>query len=223
MDGTWNTSFVTPAASTSANPTRVVPDPNYHQPWVNESSRSALRQPVSPVSGDRRHRLRLPRIQGIGLRSSRPNGIYNGQRAFQGYKNVVAERRSNSLTNNIWNWPVYKCARDRSPSKQSAEVPAPVSSYTLGLSASGRHVAAERPGVVHPVDPRSRSTGGLLSNDNRTASNGNGLDIYGGRPEQHRMDAADRPRQLCVVPRAVTTHDLSVSHTLPERAGTRDR
>jgi hypothetical protein len=167
MDGKWNASFVTPA-STSANPT-VVPDPNYHQPWVNEFALGFRHQFAGQWYGDigyvyREYKDRTALVE--------TNGIYNGN-VFQGYKNV-SQNAINSLTNNIWNWPVYK-ALEMVAAKQTAK-------YQLLFSYT--QVFPHLAGTWQPNDPASfiqpgafPFDRGLLSNDNRTASNGNGLDI----------------------------------------------
>ena len=167
MDGKWNASFVTPA-STSANPT-VVPDPNYHQPWVNEFALGFRHQFAGQWYGDigyvyREYKDRTALVE--------TNGIYNGN-VFQGYKNV-SQNAINSLTNNIWNWPVYK-ALEMIAAKQSSK-------YQLLFSYT--QVFPHLAGTWQPNDPASfiqpaafAFDRGLLSNDNRTASNGNGLDI----------------------------------------------
>ena len=205
MDGKWNASFVTPA-STSANPT-VVPDPNYHQPWVNEFALGFRHQFAGQWYGDigyvyREYKDRTALVE--------TNGIYNGN-VFQGYKNV-SQNAINSLTNNIWNWPVYK-ALEMVAAKQTAKYQLAVQLHA-GLSASGRHVAAERPGVVHPAG-RVRVRQGTAEQRQSHREQRQRPRHHGGRTEQHRVDDADRPRQPGV-PRAVRHQSLGQLH-LPER------
>jgi len=167
LDGTWNTSFVTPAA-TSANPS-VVPAAAYHQPYVNELAFGYRRQFAGQWYGDigyvyRQYKDRTALVE--------TNGIYTGN-VFQGYTNQSLNQIY-SLTNNVWNWPVYK----------ALEVIAAKQSSQLQLLFSYTQVWPHLAGTWQPNDPASfiqpnafAFDRGLLSNDNRTASANNGLDV----------------------------------------------
>ncbi len=201
MDGTWNTSFVTPP-STSANPS-VVPDPNYHQPYVNEFAMGYRHQFPGQWYGDigyvyREYKDRTALVE--------TNGIYNGN-VFQGYKNVSLNQ-INSLTNNIWNWPVYK-ALEMIAARQSSKFQL-LFSYTQVFP----HLA----GTWQPNDPASfiqpsafPFDRGLLSNDNRTASSGNGLDISSAG--QSSIEWMQQIARANVVYRAPYDINLSASYT----------
>jgi hypothetical protein len=99
------------------------------------------------------------------------NGIYNGN-VFQGYINP-ALNQIYSLTNNRWNWPVYK-ALELIAAKQTAR---------FQFLASYTQVWPHLAGTWQPNDPASfiqpaafPFNRGLGSNDNRSPSPNNGLD-----------------------------------------------
>jgi hypothetical protein len=201
MDGNWNASFVTPP-STSANPS-VVPDPNYHQPYANEFAIGFRRQFAGQWYGDvgyvyREYKDRTALVE--------TNGIYNGN-VFQGYKNVNLNQIY-SLTNNIWNWPVYK-ALELIAARQSSK---------FQLLFSYTQVWPHLAGTWQPNDPASfiqpsafPFDRGLLSNDNRSASNNNGLDISSAG--QSSIEWMQQIGRANIVYRAPYDINLSASYT----------
>lgn len=159
-DGTFSAVFVTPAAS-PVSPNRII-DPGYHQPFVEEWSVGYRRQLPGQASFDigfmtRDYRDRTALVE--------QNAIYEGS-VFKGYKNV-ALNEIYLLTNNQWNWPVYR-ALEMVFTKQVTRFQT-VASYTL--------VRPHQAGTWQPNDPASfiqpnafPFDKGLGSNDNRSAS-----------------------------------------------------
>ena len=205
MDGTWNTSFVTPP-STSANPS-VVPDANYHQPYANEFAVGYRHQFAGQWYGDigyvyREYKDRTALVE--------TNAIYNGN-VFVGYKNQSLNQIF-SLTNNIWNWPVYK----------ALELIAAKQSRTFQLLFNYTQVFPHLAGTWQPNDPASfiqpsafPFDRGLLSNDNRAASSNNGLDISSAG--QSSIEWMQRIGRANVVYRAPYRHQSLRKLHLPER------
>lgn len=160
LDGTFRAVFVTPAAS-PVSPNRII-DPGYHQPFVEEWSVGYRRQLPGQASLDigfmtRDYRDRTALVE--------QNAIYSGS-VFQGYKNP-ALNEIYLLTNNQWNWPVYR-ALEIVATKQTKRFQT-VASYTF--------VRPHLAGTWQPNDPASfiqpnafAFDKGLPSNDNRSAS-----------------------------------------------------
>jgi hypothetical protein len=166
LDGNFSSSFVTPAA-TAANPS-LVPDPGYHQPFADEWATGYRRQFPGQVYVDVGYVYRAYKDRTALVET---NGIYNGN-VFQGYKNP-ALNQIYSLTNNVWNWPVYK-ALELVGAKQTAR---------FQILASYTQVWPHLAGTWQPNDPASfiqpaafPFDRGLGSNDNRSPSPNSGLD-----------------------------------------------
>jgi len=180
-----------------------VPDPNYHQPYANEFAIGYRRQFAGQWYGDigyvyREYKDRTALVE--------TNAIYNGN-VFVGYKNP-ALNQIYSLTNNIWNWPVYK-ALELIAAKQSAK---------LQLLFSYTQVWPHLAGTWQPNDPASfiqpsafPFDRGLLSNDNRSASSNNGLDISSAG--QSSIEWMQQIGRANVVYRAPWDINLSASYT----------
>jgi hypothetical protein len=165
LDGTFETTFVTPPAS-PVSPTRVL-DADYHQPYVEEWAAGYRRQFSGQVSADigfinRQYKDRTALVE--------QNAIYAGN-VFQGYSNPAVNEIF-LVTNNEWNWPVYR-ALEAVVTKQTRRFQA-VASYTRVWP----HLA----GTWQPNDPASfiqpdafELNRGMGSNDNRSASPNDGL------------------------------------------------
>ena len=166
LNGSFSAVFVTPAAS-SQNPSLNF-DPGYHQPYVNEWAVGYRHQFAGQTSLDvgfmnREYKDRTAQVE--------QNAIYNGN-VFVGYRNP-ALNQIYTVTNNQWNWPVYK----------ALEIVATKQTSRLQLVASFTRVFPHLAGTWQPNDPASfiqpgafALDRGLGSNDNRSASPNNGLD-----------------------------------------------
>ena len=160
LDGSFRAVFVTPAAS-PVSPNRVI-DPGYHQPFVEEWSAGYRRQLPRPGEPGRRvHDPRLPRPH----RPGRTERHLCGQH-LPGLQESGAERDF-LLTNNQWNWPVYR----------ALEVVATKQTRRFQTVASYTYVWPHLAGTWQPNDPASfiqpnafAFDKGLPSNDNRSAS-----------------------------------------------------
>jgi Carboxypeptidase regulatory-like domain/TonB dependent receptor len=167
LDGNFSSVFVTPSA-TAASPS-LVPDPGYHQPYVDEFAVGYRRQFPGQLYFDVGYIQRYYRDRTALVEQ---NGIYNGN-VFAGYKNVD-QNAIYLLTNNKWNWPVY----------QALEIVAAKQTSKLQILASYTQVFPHLAGTWQPNDPAFfiqpaafSLNRGLLSNDNRSPSANNGLDI----------------------------------------------
>ena len=167
LDGNWNASFVTPA-STSANPT-VVPDANYHQPYVNELAFSFRHQFAGQWYGDIGYVYReyKDRTALVGTNA------HLQRQCVRGLQERVAER---DLQPDQQHLELAGLQGARDHRRQAVDKVQLLFSYTQVFP----HLA----GTWQPNDPASfiqpnafPFDRGLLSNDNRTASNNNGLDI----------------------------------------------
>jgi outer membrane receptor protein involved in Fe transport len=160
FDGNFESVFATPAAS-PVSPNRVL-DSAYHQPYVEEWAMGYRRQLRGQASIDvgylhRNYKDRTALVE--------QNAIYNGA-VFEGYRNP-AQNEIFLVTNNEWNWPVYR-ALELVFTKQTARFQT-VASYT--------RVWPYLAGTWQPNDPASfiqpdafHLDRGLGSNDNRSAS-----------------------------------------------------
>ena len=201
LDGTFETVFATPAASPQ-NPAFII-DPGYHQPFADEWAFGYRRQLPGQASVDvgfinRNYRDRTALVE--------QNGIYNGK-VFQGYANPALNQIS-LLTNNQWNWPVYR-ALEVVATKQVQQFQA-VASYTRVWP----HLA----GTWQPKDPASfiqpatfALNRGLGSNDNRSASPANGLDTA---TTPSSIEWTEHVARASAVYRAPWSFTLSASYTL---------
>jgi hypothetical protein len=201
LDGIFESVFVTPAAS-AQNPAFLI-DPGYHQPFADEWAAGYRRQLPGQASVDvgfinREYRDRTATVE--------QNGIYNGS-VFVGYANP-ALNQIYLLTNNQWNWPVYR-AFEVVATKQGPRFQA-VASYT--------HVWPHLAGTWQPKDnaafiqpsafPLDR---GLGSNDNRSASPVNGLDTT---TTPGSIEWTENILRASAVYRAPWSFTLSSSYTL---------
>lgn len=165
LDGTFETTLVTPAAS-PVSPNRII-DSGYHQPYVDEWAVGFRRQLTGQWTVDvgymnRDYRDRTALVE--------QNGIYDGG-VFRGYQNPALNEIF-LLTNNSWNWPVYR----------AFEVIGTKHSERLQIVGSYTRVWPKLAGTWQPNDPASfiqpdafAFDRGLASNDNRSASANNGL------------------------------------------------
>jgi hypothetical protein len=165
LDGVFETTLPTPAAS-PVSPNRII-DSDYHQPYVNEWAVGYRRQLTGQWTVDvgymnRDYRDRTALVE--------QNGIYDGG-VFSGYRNPALNEIF-LLTNNSWNWPVYR----------ALEVVGTKHSERLQIIGSYTRVWPKHAGTWQPNDPASfiqpdafEFTRGLASNDNRAASANNGL------------------------------------------------
>jgi hypothetical protein len=173
LDGTFETTFITPAAS-KTTPNRII-DPNYHQPYIDEWTAGYRRQLPGQASVEisyihRNFKDRTSLVE--------ENGTYNGK-VFTGYSNV-ALNEIYLLTNNIWNYPVYN----------AIELVATKHTDRFQVLASYTHTWSHLNGTWQPNDPALfiqpaafPQSLGLPSNDNRSASSNNGLSAATGAPE----------------------------------------
>jgi len=173
LDGVWDATFVTPAAS-RVNPSRII-DPAYDQPYVDEWATGYRRQLPGQASVDvgyihRNFKDRTALVE--------QNAIYDGN-VFKGYSNV-ALNEIYELTTDEWNWPVYD-AVEVIGTKRTSRIQV-VGSYT--------HVWPHMAGTWQPRDPASfiqpnafPNTKGLQTNDNRSAALNNGYNAITGAPE----------------------------------------
>jgi hypothetical protein len=146
--GSFSTVFTTPAASAVA-PDRII-DPNYHQPYVDETSVGYRRQLPSLVSLDVTYVYRETKDRPVLIDT---NGIYtNG--VFQGYKNPNFNQIY-LVTNNQWNRLVYS-GLDVSVAKQGDRV-----QWLASYNHQWRHVA----GTWVPNDPASFIQPDAFAND----------------------------------------------------------
>jgi outer membrane receptor protein involved in Fe transport len=173
LDGVWDSTFVTPAAS-KTNPSRVI-DPNYDQPYVDEWATGYRRQLPGQASFDIGYIHRLFKNRTALVEQ---NGIYNGNQ-FVGYQNVALNDIF-VLTTDQWNWPVYD-ALELIGTKRTTNIQV-VGSYT--------HVWPHMAGTWQPRDPASfiqpnafPNDKGLQSNDNRSTALNNGYSATTGSPE----------------------------------------
>ena len=164
FNGTFETTFVTPAAS-PVSPNRVI-DPKYHQPYADELSFGYRRQLSGRISVDVGYQSRNYKDRTALVEQ---NGIYEGT-VFKGFRNE-SQNEIFLLTNNQWNYPVYR-ALELVVTRQGTRFQG-VASYT--------RVFPKMAGTWQPNDPASyiqpttfELTQGLPSNDNRSASLGNG-------------------------------------------------
>jgi hypothetical protein len=173
LDGVWDSTFVTPAAS-KTNPSRVI-DPNYDQPYVDEWATGYRRQLPGQASFDIGYIHRLFKNRTALVEQ---NGIYNGNQ-FLGYSNVALNDIF-VLTTDQWNWPVYD-ALELIGTKRTTNIQV-VGSYT--------HVWPHMAGTWQPRDPASfiqpnafANDKGLQSNDNRSTALNNAYNASTGSPE----------------------------------------
>lgn len=160
LDGVFESSFATPAAS-PVSPNRII-DPDYHQPFVDEFAFGYRRQFAGQLAIDigymhRSYRDRTALVE--------QNGIYDGN-VFRGYRNEALNDIF-LLTSNEWNWPVYQ-GIELIVTKRTSRFQI-LGSYTRAFS----HMA----GTFQPNDPASFIQPGafdnnraLEPNDNRSAS-----------------------------------------------------
>lgn len=199
LNGTFERILTTPAASPQS-PNRII-DPDYHQPYVDEWAVGYRRQLPGQASVDvgfmhRDYRHRTALVE--------QNGIYeNG--VFRGYQNPALNEIF-LLTNNRWNWPVYR-ALEMVATKQARRFQT-VASYT--------YVWPELAGTWQPNDPASfiqpeafPFNRGLASNDNRSASANNGLEAT-----TSSIEWTTQVGRLNVVYRAPWAFNVSGSYTL---------
>jgi hypothetical protein len=147
-DGSFSTVFGTPASSAVAAD-RIV-DPNFHQPYVNETSVGYRRQLPSLVSLDVTYVYRETKDRPVLIET---NGIYTAG-VFQGYTNPNFNQIY-LVTNNRWNWLVYS-GLDVSVARQGARL-----QWLASYSHQWRHIA----GTWVPNDPASFIQSGAFSND----------------------------------------------------------
>jgi hypothetical protein len=173
LDGVWDSTFVTPAAS-KTNPSRII-DPNYDQPYVDEWATGYRRQLPGQASVDVGYLHRLFKNRTALVEQ---NGIYNGNQ-FLGYQNVALNDIF-VLTTDQWNWPVYD-AVELVGTKRTTNIQV-VGSYT--------HVWPHMAGTWQPRDPASfiqpnafANDKGLQSNDNRSTALNNAYNATTGSPE----------------------------------------
>jgi hypothetical protein len=176
LDGTWDATFVTPAAS-RVNPSRVI-DPNYDQPYVDEWATGYRRQLPGQASFDigymhRNFKNRTALVE--------RNGIYDGN-IFKGYQNVALNDIF-LLTVDQWNWPVY----------DAVELVGTKRTDTIQVVGSYTHVWPHMAGTWQPRDPASfiqpnafPNDKGLQGNDNRSAALNNAYSSGTGAPEWTR-------------------------------------
>jgi hypothetical protein len=148
LNGSFETVFVTPGRSGTATD-RII-DPGYHQSYINESivgfSRQLPARTTLSASFIRREFRDRPALVDT-------NGIYEGN-VFKGYRNE-AFNEIYLLTNNGWNWPVYKSI-DLEWSTQTSTL------QLLGnYSRQWRHLA----GTWQPSDPASFIQPDAFAND----------------------------------------------------------
>src|SRR5260221_13653046 len=147
-DGSFSTVFTTPASSAVAAD-RIL-DPQFHQPYADETSVGYRRQLPSLVSLDVTYTYRETKDRPVLIDT---NGIYvNG--VFQGYKNP-AFNQIYLVTNNQWNRLVYS-GLDISVAKQGGRV-----QWLASYNHQWRHVA----GTWVPNDPPSFIQPGAFPND----------------------------------------------------------
>ena len=137
-DGSFSTIFTTPGSSAVAAD-RVV-DPDYHQPYVNETSVGYRRQLPSRVSFDVTYVYRETKDRPVLIDT---NGLY-ADGVFQGFKNQNFNQIY-LVTNNRWNWLVYH-GLDLSVARQGGRV-----QWLASYNHQWRHVA----GTWVPNDPAS--------------------------------------------------------------------
>src|SRR6266566_7101203 len=146
--GSVSTVFTTPASSAVAAD-RIV-DPQFHQPYADETSVGYRRQLPSLVSLDITYTYRVTKDRPVLIDT---NGIYvNG--VFQAYKNP-AFNQIYLVTNNQWNRLVYS-GLDISVAKQGDRV-----QWLASYNHQWRHVA----GTWVPNDPASFIQPGAFPND----------------------------------------------------------
>ncbi len=151
LDGVFETERITPT-TTRLNPNRII-DPDYHQPFVDEWTVGYRRQLPGQAVVDvgfihRDYRDRIALVE--------QNFIYEDN-VFKGYYDESLNEISR-LTTNEWNHPVYK-AFEILATKQSSRFPGGGELHPR-VEPPERHVAAERPRLVHPagrVSPRPRA------------------------------------------------------------------
>jgi hypothetical protein len=160
LDGVFDTTFVTPAAS-PVSPNRII-DPDYHQPFVDEFAFGYRRQLPGRLAVDIGYMHRAYRDRTALVEQ---NGIYDGG-VFRGLRNEALNDIF-LLTSNEWNWPVYQ-AVELIVTKATSRFQI-LGSYTRAFS----HMA----GTWQPNDPASfiqpgafENNRGLDPNDNRSAS-----------------------------------------------------
>ncbi len=160
LDGVFDTTFVTPAAS-PVSPNRII-DPDYHQPFVDEFAFGYRRQLPGRLAFDIGYMHRAYRDRTALVEQ---NGIYDGG-VFRGVRNEALNDIF-LLTSNEWNWPVYQ-AVELIVTKATSRFQI-LGSYTRAFS----HMA----GTWQPNDPASfiqpgafENNRGLDPNDNRSAS-----------------------------------------------------
>jgi Carboxypeptidase regulatory-like domain len=162
LDGTFETTIVTPPA-TRVTPDTII-DPDRHQPFVDEWNIVYQRQ----LPGDLRVDVGFNRrdFKDV-LTSVESNGIYeNG--VFKGYRNESLNAMT-LRTNNTWNRPVYTDVTV-TISRQSARVNL-LSSYTRQF----RHLE----GTWQPNDPASFIQPGAFANDKGIGiTHGGNVDSY---------------------------------------------
>ena len=127
LDGTFETTFVTPGVSARATD-RVLDDAR-HQPHTDEWIVGYRQQLPGQISVDAsivrrefRDRTALVEI----------NAIYEGT-VFRGYRNE-AFNEIFRVTNNVWNWPVYTFAELLVQSRRSASRPSPATPINGAIS-----------------------------------------------------------------------------------------
>ena len=164
LDGNFETVLVTPGTS-QVGLNKII-DPAYHQPFVDEWAVGFRHQFSGEASLDvgfihRDYRDRTALVE--------TNGIYDGN-VFKGYRDET-QNEIHLLTSNEWNHPVWN-AIEIIGSKRTDSIEI-LGSYTRAFS----HLA----GTWQPRDPASfiqpdafPLDRGLLSNDNRRESRGNG-------------------------------------------------
>ena len=187
LDGTFETTFATPAAS-PVSPTRVL-DTDYHQPFVEEWAAGYRRQLPGQASVDigfinREYNDRTALVE--------QNAIYDGN-VFQGYSNPALNEIF-LVTNNQWNWPVYR-ALETVFTKQTARFQT-IASYT--------HVWPHLAGTWQPNDPASFIQPDAFALDRgpwqqrQPRREPQRQPEHRDHAEQHRMDRAGGPRVGCV-------------------------
>ena len=148
LDGVFETVLVTPG-STAAQSDRY-PDPNHHQPFIDEFTTGYSRQLPGGVTASVNYAHReykdLPALV-------ETNGIYDGK-VFKGYKNE-SFNQIYAITNNIWNRYVYD-GISLNASKRSKQFQL-IGAYTRAW----QHTA----GTWQPNDPASFIQPDAFAND----------------------------------------------------------
>ena len=142
LDGVFETVLPQPASSRLSSD-RVI-DPERHQPFIDEWLIGYQQQFPGQLSVDvswvnRNYKDRPALVE--------TNGIYDGG-VFSG---VIDESQNliYRVTNNEWNWFVYN-GFEITVAKRTAKMQL-LGQLHAQLPASRRHMAAERPGLVHPA------------------------------------------------------------------------